>query len=325
MEWTEPDVTTRLRRCARTRQLSRRTEQAYVLWTRRFLHFHAPTPLTDLPSSAIATFLSHLANDRNVSASTQSQALAALLFLYREILGKPPTDLGGLVRVPRRPRQPLVLTQREVRRILAAIAAHHRLFFALLYGSGMRLLEALRLRVKDLDFDYQQLIVRDGKGRKDRVTILPSTLLAPLHDHLRHVRRLHHDDLRQGLGQTYLPGALATKFPQAAWDWAWQYVFPAPDLSIDPVSKALRRHHLQPRTLQRAFLRAVRLAKVHKPASCHTLRHSFATHLLLTGSDIRTVQELLGHRNLRTTMIYTHVLNRGRGVKSPMDILGWRD
>lgn len=255
-------------------------------------------------------------------ASTQSQALAALAFLYREVLGKN-LSVFGTARVRRARHQPLVLSQDEVRRILEATDPDHSLLFGLLYGAGMRLLECLRLRVKDIDLEYEQVIIRDGKGFKDRVTVLPSSLKPRLVAHLARVKDLHADRLRSNEAEVYLPGALATKWPGASTEWAWQYVFPAATPSVDPRTQRRRYHHLQVRTVQRAFARALRSSGVAKPASCHTLRHSFATHLLIAGYDIRTVQELLGHRHLKTTMIYTHVLNRGRGVHSPLDLIGW--
>ncbi len=315
----------RLRAATRARHLSRRTEQAYYLWTRRFLTEHRHSDPTTIGPRAVNQFLSRLANDRNISASTQSQALAAIAFLFRDVLGKDLGSIPGLIRVHRNPRQPLVLTQDEVRRILATIIPELRLFFALLYGTGLRLLECLRLRVKDIDLETEQITVRDGKGARDRLTVLPSSLKPALARHLQLVKSTYRDDLDQGVAHVYLPGALALKWPSASSEWPWQYVFPAPTLSTDPLTACTGRHHLQIRTVQRAFSRAVRASGIAKPASCHTLRHSFATHLLLAGYDIRTVQELLGHRHLKTTMIYTHVLNKGRGVHSPLDLLGWTD
>lgn len=316
-----PELLLNLRIATRARHLSRRTEQAYVLWVRRFVHYHGGRHPADLAERDVNAFLGHLATQRRVGASTQTQALAALAFLYREVLERKLGDLGQLIRVRRERRQPVVLTQSEVKRILSSLEGDYRLFFELLYGSGMRLLECLRLRVKDVDLVYEQIVVRDGKGAKDRVTVLPACLKKPLRAHLDYVRSQHFTDLRSGGGQVYLPGALAAKYPAAAHDWAWQYVFPAAAVSRDPVDGTQRRHHLQVRTVQRLFARALKAADVAKSASCHTLRHSFATHLLLAGNDIRTVQQLLGHRHLKTTMIYTHVLNKGRGVKSPLDLL----
>lgn len=317
-----PDLLFRLQLLARARHLSRRTEQAYVLWTRRYVFFHGGRHPLELGEPDINAFLSHLATRRRIGPSTQMQALAALLFLYRGVLERNVGELGDLIRVRREPRHPVVLTQQEVRRVLSALDPDDRLFFELLYGSGMRLLECLRLRVKDVDFTYEQVVVRDGKGAKDRVTVLPSLLKQRLQAHLDLVKSLWVKDLANNAGHVYLPGALSTKLPAASRAWGWQYVFPAAALSVDPVDNTLRRHHLQVRTVQRQFARALKSADIAKSASCHSLRHSFATHLLLAGNDIRTVQQLLGHRHLKTTMIYTHVLNKGRGVKSPLDLLG---
>lgn len=315
----------RLRVAARARHLSRRTEQAYLLWARRFFarqRFRSPA---ELGPGAVNAFLTFIANDRNVSPSTQSQALAALSFLYREVLGRDLGEIRTLIRVHRDRRQPLVLTQDEVRRILDAVDPRLRLFFALLYGTGLRLLECLRLRIKDIDLEYEQITVHDGKGAKDRLTVLPASLKTPLARHLGIVQAIHRRDRAAGEASVHIPGALGQKWPEAHVQWPWQWVFPAATLSTDPATGRTGRHHLQIRTVQRAFARAVREARLTKPASCHTLRHSFATHLLLAGYDIRTVQELLGHRHLKTTMIYTHVLNKGRGVHSPLDLLGWSD
>jgi integron integrase len=270
----------------------------------------------------VRSFLTHLAVDRKVSAATQNQALCALLFLYRHVLGKEIGDLGELTRAKRPRRLPVVLTKEEVRMLVDHLEGTERLFATLLYGTGMRLFEGLRLRVKDIDFSYGQITVRDGKGRKDRFTVLPASLKAELWAHLKDVKALHARDLAAGWGRASLPDALAVKYPAAPAEWAWQFVFPAPNLYRDQGSGALRRHHLHPRSIQRAVKTAARKAGIVKPATPHTLRHSFATHLLLAGYDIRTVQELLGHRKLKTTMIYTHVLNRGgQGVQSPADLL----
>jgi integron integrase len=270
----------------------------------------------------INAFLTHLAVEGNVSASTQTQALCGLLFLYRTVLEREVGELEGLIRARRRRKVPVVLTPEEVRAILGGIQGTERLFLSLLYGTGLRLAEALRLRVKDIDFSYDQIVVRDGKGAKDRVTMLPGTLKAELMAHLKRVKALHDADLREGHGRVHMPHALARKYPSASAEWGWQYVFPAATRSLDPRSGERRRHHLHERGIQRAFHDAARHAGIAKHATCHTLRHSFATHLLMNGYDIRTVQELLGHRSVQTTMIYTHVLNRGgRGEQSPMDRL----
>ena len=322
-EKKEPKLLDRIREAARVRHLSLRTEKAYVQWAKRYILFHGKKHPQEMGEAEINAFLTHLAVEGRVSASTQTQALCALLFLYRTVLSRDVGELEGLVRAKRRRKLPVVLSVEEVKRILAACAqGTERLFLSLLYGTGMRLTEALRLRVKDIEFSYGQITVRDGKGAKDRVTMLPSSLEQDLKAHLKGVKRLHEADLAAGRGRVYLPYALARKYPRADSEWGWQYVFPAPGLSWDPRTGEHRRHHLHERALQRAFHDASRAAGVIKHATCHTLRHSFATHLLQSGYDIRTVQEILGHQSVKTTMIYTHVLNRGgRGVKSPLDAL----
>jgi integron integrase len=301
--------------------MSAQTEKAYVHWVRQFILFHDKRHPKEMAEAEVTAFLTHLAVRRKVSASTQNQALSALLFLYRHLLDR---ELGELdaVRARQRRRLPVVLTQGEVSRMLAGMEGVPKLVALLLYGSGLRLAECLRLRVKDLDFSYHQITVRDGKGGKDRVTMLPARVEVPLRRHLDDVRRLHEQDLRAGHGRVLLPKALDRKYPNAPTEWAWQYVFPSDALSRDLENGALRRFHMSPRTVQKAVKRAVRSAGIPKHATCHTLRHSFATHLLASGYDIRTLQELLGHRSVTTTMIYTHVLNRGgRGVQSPADAL----
>jgi integron integrase len=275
-----------------------------------------------MAEAEINGFLTDLAVEKQVSPSTQTQALCALLFLYRVVLGKEVGELEGLVRARRRRRLPQVMTKEEVKSILGQCSGVDRLVLALLYGTGMRLLEGLRLRVKDVDFSLNQITIREGKGGKDRVTMLPASIREDLRQHLVGVRKLHEADLKEGFGRVYLPHALATKYASAAAEWGWQWVFPAATRSRDPHSGTYRRHHLHERGVQRVFREAALEAHLTKPVSCHTLRHSFATHLLQNGYDIRTVQELLGHRSVKTTMIYTHVLNRGgRGVQSPMDLL----
>lgn len=306
----------------RLKHYSIRTEQAYVDWIKRFiLHFDKKHP-REMGAAEVEAFLTHLAVAGKVAAATQNQAKSALLFLYREVLGIELAWLGNVERAKAPKRLPVVLTQSEVQALLTRLAGTHWLMASLLYGAGLRLMECLRLRVKDADLSRKEILVRDGKGFKDRVTMLPSALAAPLSDHLARVRALHAQDLSDGYGAVYLPYALERKYPGAARDWSWQYVFPSAKLAVDPRSGETRRHHVQDQVLQRAIKQAVRDADLVKPATPHTLRHSFATHLLEGGYDIRTVQELLGHSDVSTTMIYTHVLNKGgRGVTSPLDRL----
>jgi integron integrase len=306
----------------RRRYFSRRTEQAYVHWIRRFIYFHGKRHPRDLGETEVTAFLNDLAVERRVAAGTQNQALSALLFLYREVLGRELAWLDGLERAKRPPRLPVVLTRAEVERLLAHLTGGRWLLASLMYGSGLRVMECLRLRVKDVDLACRQILVRDGKGEKDRVTMLPEKLAEPLRAHLERVRALHARDLREGYGEVHLPYALSRKYPRAGREWAWQYLFPSKNRSPDPDDGVVRRHHLDESVPQRAVKEALRSAGIAKHASCHTLRHSFATHLLEGGYDIRTVQELLGHSDVSTTMIYTHVLNKGgRGVKSPLDRL----
>ncbi len=313
----------RVRAAARTRHLSIRTEEAYTQWVRRYVIFNGKRHPEEMGAAEIRAFLSHLATDQNVSASTQNQAMSALIFLYRTVLDIELGPLGEIVQARRPRRLPVVLTREEVARVLAELSGVHLLVAGILYGAGLRLLEALRLRVKDVDFERTEMVIREPKGGRDRVAVLPQKLVAPLRTHLQEVSRTHQRDLRDGFGDVLLPGALARKYPQAGRFWGWQYVFPSRKRSVDPRWGVVRRHHLNPSSVQKAVARAVRTAEIQKPASCHTLRHSFATHLLEASYDIRTVQELLGHRDVRTTMIYTHVLNRGgRAVRSPLDSLG---
>ena len=317
-----PRLLDQVREAIRRRYFSRRTEQAYVHWTRRFIYFHGKRHPRDLGEAEVTAFLNDLAVKRGVAAGTQNQALSALLFLYKEVLGRELAWLDGLERAKRPPRLPVVLTRAEVERLLAQLTGARWLLASLMYGSGLRVMECLRLRVKDVDLDYRQILVRDGKGEKDRVTMLPEKLVEPVRAHLERVRALHARDLREGYGEVHLPYALARKYPRADREWAWQYLFPSKNRSADPDDGVIRRHHLDESVPQRAVKEAVRGAGIAKHASCHTLRHSFATHLLEGGYDIRTVQELLGHSDVSTTMIYTHVLNKGgRGVKSPLDRL----
>jgi integron integrase len=303
----------------RTAHYSHRTETSYCDWIKRFILFHGKRHPLEMGEVEVGAFLSHLAVGRNVAASTQNQALSALLFLYGRVLERPLSELGGVVRAKIPRRRPVVLTREEVASVLRGLRGELLLAAQLMYGSGLRLLEALRLRVQDVDFGYRVITVRDGKGAKDRVTMLPDGVLEPLRVHLEVVKRLHRRDVRAGLGAVWLPHALAEKYPNAAKAWAWQYVFPAGRrVSVDG---AERRHHVHEKTMQVAMQKAVRAAVLAKPATCHTLRHCFATHLLESGSDIRTVQELLGHKDVATTMIYTHVLNKpGLGVRSPLDL-----
>jgi integron integrase len=319
---SRPRLLDQVRQRARLRHLSPRTEQAYVRWIRRYILFHGKRHPREMGEPEISAFLSHLATARQVAASTQNQALAALLFLYREVLGASVGVLEDLVRA-RRPRKlPVVLSQPEIRRLVAELHGPDRLIVQLLYGSGLRLLEALRLRIKDLDFHYRQITLRGAKGGFERVSMLPESLVRPLHKHLTTVRKLHRRDVERHFGGATLPYALARKYPKAAQEWGWQFVFPSASRVRDPPTGLLLRHHRHPKSVQRAVRLAVERAGIEKRASCHTLRHSFATHLLEDGYDIRTVQELLGHKHVKTTMIYTHVLNRGgRGVRSPADRL----
>jgi integron integrase len=315
----KPRLLDRVRLAIHVRHYSRRTEEAYVFWIRRFLAFHGMRHPDTMGSAEVGSFLSDLATRRRVSASTQNQAFSAILFLYRRVLGR---ELAGLENVPRakRPeRVPVVLSRDEVGEILARLDGSPRLMAALMYGSGLRLLECARLRVKDIDFDRHEVTVHDGKGQKDRVTVFPMGLVQPLLRHLERVRRLHERDLAAGV-DVALPHALALKYPNAPRECGWRWVFPARRTYRDHRTGRRFRHHLHETVLQRAFRDAVRWAGLSKPASCHSLRHSFATHLLEAGYDIRTIQELLGHADVSTTMIYAHALNRGgRGVLSPLD------
>lgn len=309
-----------VRDALRVKHYAYRTEESYLQWIRRYILFHHKRHPKDMAEPEIQAFLTHLAVEANVSASTQNQALSALLFLYRYVLKQPLSDSIDAVRARQSKHLPTVLTPDEVQRLFIHLEGTCQLLAKLLYGAGLRVKEGLRLRVKDVDFAQGQLIIRDAKGNKDRLTVLPQSLIAPLQAHLVQVKQIFQDDLALGYGAVYLPFALERKYPSANREWKWQYVFPARQRSIDPRSDEVRRHHLDDGFLQRSLKQAVRSAKIDKNVTCHTLRHSFATHLLQNGYDIRTVQELLGHKDVKTTMIYTHVLNKGGlGVRSPLD------
>lgn len=311
---------------AHTRAVLRRkhyayqTERQYVNWIRRFVTFHGKRHPVHMGQAEIENFLTHLATQEQVAAATQNQALNAILFLYRSVLEQPLDFSIDAVRAKRPKHVPVVLSRQETHELLACLTGVYRLIGQLLYGSGLRVSECVRLRVKDLDFALHNLSVRDGKGAKDRITLLPQSLTPALQTHLRRTQRIHERDLRQGFGAVHLPYALHRKYPSADREWIWQYVFPSPRLSIDPRTGITRRHHLSASAVQKAVRRAAKLARFEKRATCHTLRHSFATHLLEAGYDIRTVQDLLGHKDVKTTMIYTHVLKVGpMAVRSPLD------
>jgi integron integrase len=309
-----------VREVIRLKHYSLRTENTYLEWMKRFIFFHQKRHPREMGAPEVKAFLTDLAVHRQVAASTQNQALNALVFLYQEVLGITLGEIGEFARAKRPKRLPVVLTRAEVQRLLAAMEGTYLLMGRLLYGTGMRLMECIRLRVKDVDFERNQITVRDGKGEKDRVTVLPGKVKDALRDHMERVKVRHEQDLLDGRGQVYLPYALTRKYPAADREWGWQWVFPSAKLSVDPRSGKERRHHVQEVGLQRAVKEAVRWAGITKPASCHSLRHSFATHLLEAGYDIRTVQELLGHQDVSTTMIYTHVMAQpGIGVRSPLD------
>lgn len=304
----------------RVHHYSLRTEESYVQWIKRFILFHGKRHPAEMGEQEITAFLTYLAVKKNVAASTQNQALSAILFLYKKILNQDLDWMDGIVRAKRPQRIPEVLTPEQVRALLKQLTGTHQLIARLLYGTGMRLMEAIRLRVRDINFGYRQITVRSGKGEKDRVTILPDSLINPLQVHLARVRAVHARDLEEGYGRVYLPYALERKYKNASREWGWQYVFPSHKRSVDPVSREIRRHHFDERNLQRAIKEAAARLGYSGRVTTHTFRHSFATHLLESGSDIRTVQELLGHSDVKTTMVYTHVLQRGgRGVRSPLD------
>ena len=317
---TPPKLLDQVRNKIRVKHYSIRTETQYLQWIKRFILFHGKRHPKDMGAAEVEAFLSHLAVEGNVSASTQNQALSALLFLYREILAIELPWLDDVVRAKKPQRLPSVLNRSEVALVLERMEGTYSLMARLLYGTGMRLMECCRLRVKDIDFGQREILIRDGKGAKDRVTMLPETLISDLQAHLVKRRRLYEDDLGKGMAEVFLPDALERKYPNAPNEWAWQYVFSSGSYSVDPRSGRERRHHIDEKLLQRAMKKAVTASGITKFATPHTLRHSFATHLLEGGYDIRTVQELLGHSDVSTTMIYTHVLNKGgRGVVSPLD------
>jgi integron integrase len=310
----------RVRNEIRVRHYSLRTEQSYVQWIRRFILFHNKRHPDEMGEPEISAFLTDLAVSRKVDASTQNQALSAILFLYQKVLDRRLEWLNDVVRAKRPRHIPIILTREETRRLLDEITGTNGLIARVLYGTGVRKMECLRLRVQDVDFDYRQIVVRSGKGDKDRVTVLPDVLVEQLRKQLERARSVHNRDLEQGHGEVALPFALARKYPNAGREWRWQYIFPATHLSADPYTGVARRHHWFDTNVSRAIKEATRRLGIEKRVSVHILRHSFATHLLENGYDIRTVQELLGHKDVKTTQIYTHVLNRGgRGVRSPLD------
>ena len=322
IQQSEPRLLDRVRAAVRMRHYSRRTEKAYVAWIRRFIVFHAKRHPSEMGAPEVTAFLSSLAT-RGVSASTQNQALSAILFLYGAVLGLRLEWMNDIVRAQRPVRLPVVLSREEVAALLPRLHGPVGLMASLMYGAGLRLMECAELRVKDVNFDRGELTIRDGKGGKDRVTMLPAAMKGPFVEHFKRVKAQHEADLTAGRGSVALPGALRAKYPNAPREWARQWVFPATRFYVDPETGERRRHHLHESVLQRAVKDAARAAGISRLATCHSLRHSFATHLLESGYDIRTIQELLGHRDVSTTMVYTHVLNQGgRGVRSPLDQLG---
>lgn len=317
-----PKLLDQLREQVRVRHYSLRTEKTYAQWVRRFIVFHGKRHPAKMGKDEIEAFLTHLAQDRKVAAATQNQAMSAILFLYRHVLNQEPDWLTDVVRAKKPSRLPVVLTTDEVNRVLLGLSGTHYLAAALMYGAGLRVMETVRLRIKDIDLAQFSITVRHGKGAKDRVVPLPRTLVSAIKQQMAHALRLHAADLSDGFGAVWLPNALATKYPAAPNEPGWQYLFPAAKRSIDPRGGIERRHHIQAQNVQKAVKRAVRAANIAKPASCHSLRHSFATHLLEGGADIRTIQELLGHKDLRTTQIYTHVAGMGAvATQSPLDRL----
>jgi integron integrase len=312
-----------LRDKIRVKQYSYKTEQTYLDWTKRFIRFHKLRHPKDMGKAEIEQFLTHLANS-GISASTQNQALAAILFTYREMLDTTFSDIRA-IRAKRSTYIPTVLSTEEVRRVLCRLHGVYHIIGYLLYGSGMRLMECLRLRVKDIDLELHTITLRETKSNRDRVTVLPQAVVEPLKLHLAKVKAQHQEDLANGFGHVALPGALARKYPNAEYEWGWQYVFPASRMSRDPRSGLVQRHHLYETSVQKAIRKAAREAGIEKPIGPHTFRHTFATHLLQSGTDIRKIQEILGHKDLKTTMVYTHVAGFGAGVKSPLDSLDISD
>jgi integron integrase len=317
-----PKLLIRMRDALRVEHYGIRTEQSYLDWARRFILFHHKRHPAEMGAAEVNAFLTDLAVTRQVAPSTQNQAKAALLFLYRKVLKQELGSLGEVVQARARPRLPVVLTPTEVRALLQQLHGTPGLVAQLLYGTGLRVLEGLRLRVKDVEFEQRAIVVRDGKGGKDRVTVLPENLILPLQAQIQRAKLLHDQDCAEGFGEVWLPNALAEKYPRAAREWGWQWVFPSPQRAVDPRSGKVRRHHLLADYIQKSVRTAAQRAGIDKPCTPHVLRHSFATHLLQNGHDIRTVQKLLGHDDVSTTMIYTHVLKLGgRGVRSPLDAL----
>jgi len=316
----KPKLLDQMREALRSRHYSRRTEQTYCHWVKRYVHFHNVRHPAEMGEPEINAFLTHLAVKEKVSSSTQNQALSALLFLYRHVVGREVGDLGEVIRARKPKRLPVVMTRDEVKAVLSNLTGDKRLMASLMYGAGLRLMECLRLRVQDIDFSRNEILVRDGKGAKDRITMLPESLKAPLQEHLKRVQAIHERDLADGWGRVLLPNALDRKYPNAPKEWRWQWVFPQENRWKNSKTGEEGRHHVDESLVQKAVRQAVTAAGLTKRATCHTFRHSFATHLLESGYDIRTIQELLGHKDVSTTMIYTHVLNKGgHGVRSPMD------
>ena len=316
----KPKLLDQVRQVIRVKHYSLRTEESYINWIKRFIFFHNKKHPIEMGEKEIGQFITHLAKNKKVSASTQNQALCAIVFLYKNVLQK---DLNNTISIywSKRPKKiPVVLTKSEAVEVLNNLKGTNWLIGMFLYGSGLRLSETLQLRVKDIDFNYNQIFIRDSKGERDRTTMLPQKIVPALKNHLNKVEKMHQEDLKNGFGSVYLPNAIERKYPNAKYEWGWQYVFPASRISTDPKSGIARRHHLYDTVIQKAVKQAIRDARIIKQASCHTFRHSFATHLLESGYDIRTIQELLGHKNVETTMIYTHVIKTGgKGVRSPAD------